>query len=287
MDRPLHIAIIIPFFNEAHFLAQCLDSFVKQSQRPDQLILVNDNSSDDSPVLAEAYTQKYDWIRLVHHESSEEHMPGEKVINAFWYGVRYLKPDYDLIGKFDADILLPKDYFSGLSPFFTKNQNLGLASGLLYIKKNAQWQYESIADKTHVRGPIKLYSKGCFEAIGGPRAAIGWDTLDTLLAKYHGFETQTHSELIVKHLRPTGGAYTQKSRLMQGHAMYTLGYGFWISLIASAKTAIRSKKLAALTDNLAGFFHAKKTKTPFLVTTEEARFIRKTRWRGILNKLGL
>ncbi len=54
---------------------------------------------------------------------------------------------------------------------------------------------------------------------------MGWDTIDELLAQFHGFEIFTDDTLHVKHLRPTGNAYDPKARLLQGKAMYTMRKG--------------------------------------------------------------
>ena len=140
-------------------------------------------------------------------------------------------------------------------------------------------------DKTHVRGAFKAYSKPCFRAIGGLKQAMGWDTVDELLAQYHGFEIYTDPHLKVKHLRPTGHSYNKRARLLQGKAMYGMRYGFWITLIASSKMALKQRKRAAFIDNLYGYFRAKKDKESFLVSKEEGEYIRRLRWRNIKNKL--
>jgi len=137
----------------------------------------------------------------------------------------------------------------------------------------------------HVRGAFKAYSKSCFNAIGGLKSAMGWDTLDELLARYHGFEIFTDNSLKVKHLRPTGKAYNAKAKLLQGEAMYTMGYGYWITFIASLKMAWKHKKSNAFFDNMEGFFKARKEKKAFLVTKDEAKFIRNYRWKNIRRKL--
>lgn len=140
-------------------------------------------------------------------------------------------------------------------------------------------------DKNHVRGAFKAYSKSCFEAIGGLRPAMGWDTVDELLAAFHGYDVYTDDYLKVKHLRPTGKAYNSKAKLLQGKAMYTMRYGLTISLIASLKMALKQKKPQAIWDNILGYLEAKKEKKPFLVSPEEGKFIRRLRWRNIKKKL--
>ncbi len=281
----MKLLIIIPAHNEEKQLAACLDSFVQQHVTPDALLLVNDNSTDKTLEIAETYSQKHAWIKVISNTSSEAHIPGKKVVDTFNYGVAQNKEPYDLIGKFDADIILPPNYFEEVVKAFIQNPKLGMCSGLLYIKKEDAWVYEPIANTTHIRGPIKLYSKSCYTAIGGLRASIGWDTVDELLAQYHGFKTLTLTKLHAKHLRPTGTAYHKKAILMQGEALYKMRYGFVLTCIASAKMAAKSKKPKAFFHNLKGYFKAKKQQLPFMVNTQEGAFIRKLRWKAIKAKL--
>ena len=75
------------------------------------------------------------------------------------------------------------------------------------------------------------------------------------------------------------------ARFNQGEAFYCLGYGFYITAIASFKLAILKKKPLLFFDYLNGFWKAKKQKKPLLVTNEQAKFIRKYRWQKMKAKL--
>ncbi|MEL6304635.1 MAG: glycosyltransferase, partial [Bacteroidota bacterium] len=101
----MRISIIIPAHNEEKHLKQCLDSFVAQSQPPDELILVDDGSSDNTYAIAQTFLEKHSWIKAYQHEASSEHLPGKKVVAAFNYGLSKAS-ETELIGKFDADIVL-------------------------------------------------------------------------------------------------------------------------------------------------------------------------------------
>jgi len=279
------LLVIIPAHNEEKYLSDCLDAFVAQTRQPDRLVVVNDNSTDKTLAIAHLYSEKHAWISTLSNNSSEAHVPGKKVIDTFNFGLKKQEEHYDLIGKFDADIVLPANYFESVVHQFKNNVNLGMCSGLLYINKGDQWVYEPIANKTHIRGPIKLYSKACFTTMNGLRPSIGWDTVDELLAQYHGFEIKTLQELHAKHLRPTGASYHKKAILLQGEALYKMRYGFVLSCLASAKMAFKSRKLVSFFHNLKGYFIAKKRGLPFIVNEKEGTYIRKLRWKGIRQKL--
>ncbi|NAS14159.1 glycosyltransferase [Poritiphilus flavus] len=277
--------IIIPTHNEEENLSLCLNSFVSQTQQPTELIIVDDNSTDGTFEIAKGFSEKHHWIHLVQNHSSELHIPGKKVVDAFNKGLSHSKNKFRFIGKFDADIVLPGDYFEKILNHFHSDNQLGLCSGLLFIERNGKWVYEAISNKSHVRGPIKMYSAECFKKIGGLRASIGWDTLDELLVQYHGYSVLTDHSLTVKHLRPTGGSYSSNTARLQGTALYKMRYGLLLCLIASLKMAWQRKKPAVFIYNLQGYWRAQKDKIPFIVSEEEGNFIRKYRWTKIRAKL--
>lgn len=278
----MKLIIIIPVHNEALYLEQMLTSLVKQTLRPHRVILVNDNSTDQSQEIIDQFTKNYPFIQSVYNTSKEEHEPGSKVVTAFYKALDAQGDNFDLIGKFDADILLPPEYFERLIPLFETHSQLGLAGGNLYIQQGDHWMYEAISEKTKVRGPIKLYRKECFEQIGGLKKSIGWDTVDELLAQYHGWEIKTDPSLHVKHLKPTGTTYSKASKYKQGEAFKKMRYGFLLTLIAAAKLALKKKNLPFFFNTLLGFVLAKRD---YIVSKKEGEFIRALRWRNIKKKL--
>lgn len=282
----MNSCVIIPIFNEASHLENVLNSFVQQTQLPDKLILVDDNSTDSSYAICQAFAEKYNWIDAVKNSSAAHHEPGKKVINAFYFGLNTIHlNDYDLIGKFDGDILLPPHYFSTLVALFESDEKIGIAGGNLYIEKKGDWIFEAISGKDKVRGPIKLYRTSCFKQIGGLKKSIGWDTVDGLLAQYYDWKIATDKTLIVKHLKPTGQNYDKSALRKQGETFYKLRYGIVITSIASAKLAIKTGKPQLVFNYLNGFIKAKAKKLPYLVDEKQGRFIRKLRWKKMRSRL--
>ncbi len=280
------ISIIIPAYNEEKFISYCLDSMINQTRKPNELIIIDDNSTDFTYETALKYSNKYEWIKVFKSDSGKsEHAPGAKVVNTFYFGLSKIKNDYDLIGKFDADIILPKNYFEEIEREFQQNEKVGMCSGLIFIKdSNNHWVHENISDKSHIRGPIKLYSKKCFKWIDGLRTSIGWDSVDVLLANFYGFETKTVKTLHVKHLRPTWNSYKKKTKFLQGEALYRMRYGYLLSFLTALKMSIKQKDLKLLYSYAKGYTKASKKNLPFIVSKEEGDFIRKYRWKNIKKK---
>lgn len=277
--------IIIPAHNEEDTISLTLKSLVNQTLKPKQIVVVNDNSNDDTLQVVTAFTKKYDWISIVNNISSEAHLPGSKIINAFYKGYETLDDNYDVICKYDADLIFPNNYLEALALHYKSDERLGMIAGHCYIEKNNNWELENLTGKDHIRGALKAYRKACFLDIGKLKPAMGWDTIDELLALYHNWTFRTDDTLKVKHLKPTGVSYNQASKYLQGEAWYKLRFGFILTLLASAKLAYRKRNFKYFKDYISGYLKAQKNKMAFLITPEQGRFIRKFRWKQILKKL--
>jgi glycosyltransferase involved in cell wall biosynthesis len=277
--------IIIPAYNEEEFVALTLQSLVEQSVLPSKVIVVNDSSTDSTAELVAAFAKEYPFISLVNKISDAIHLPGSKVIQAFQKGLESVDDNYDFIVKADADLIFPANYFETLISHFKSDERIGMAGGFCYIEKNGDWILENLTDKDHIRGALKAYRKETFQQIGALKPAMGWDTVDELLCKFYNWKIKTDETLHVKHLKPTGANYSKTARYKQGEAFYTLGYGFWITSIASLKLALRKKKPILFLDYINGFWKAKNANKPLLVTEEQAKFIRKYRWKKMKEKL--
>lgn len=276
--------IIIPAYNEEQFIALTLQSLIQQTFLPSKVVVVNDGSTDSTAEIVSAFAKKYPFISLVNKTSDAIHLPGSKVINAFNKGLESVDENYDFIVKADADLIFPPNYFETLIQHFKSDAKIGMVGGFCYIEKNGNWILENLTDKDHIRGALKAYRKETFKQIGGLKPAMGWDTVDELLCKFYNWKIKTDETLKVKHLKPTGANYNKAARYKQGEAFYSLGYGFWITAIASAKLSLRKKKPLLFIDYINGFWKAKNAKKNLLVTEEQATFIRNYRWKKMKEK---
>jgi glycosyltransferase involved in cell wall biosynthesis len=277
--------IVIPSHNEESLISLTLQSLVVQTVLPTKIVVVNDNSTDKTEDVVNSFVTKYPFISLVNKTSDAIHLPGSKVIQAFQKGLETLDENYDFIVKADADLIFPNNYFETIIKHFQSDERIGMAGGFCYIEKNGEWILENLTDRDHIRGALKAYRKETFKQIGGLKPEMGWDTVDELLCKFYNWKVVTDESLHVKHLKPTGANYNKTARYKQGEAFYSLGYGFWITAIASAKLAMMKKKPLLFLDYIRGFWKAKSNKKSLLVTEEQAKFIRNYRLQKMKEKL--
>ena len=280
----MKVCVIIPVFNEQDFIKKSVESLIDQTIKPAEVIYVNDNSTDNSKNIIKNLIGKCEWIRVIDHKSFQEHVPGSKVIEAFNFGLKNLETQFDIICKFDGDIILPKNYIEKIIEIFNEKEKVGIAGGNLYVLKNGKWIYENIAAKTHVRGPIKAYRAECFNDIKALKSSIGWDTVDVLLAQKKGWLIYTDKNLIVKHLKPTGQKYSLHSKILQGESLYKMRFGFILSILSLLKSSLNNYSLSRLFFGLIGYCISFLKQKPFIVTDEEGVYIRNFRWNVIYKK---
>ena len=160
----MNFYIIIPAHNEEKYIAQTLQSIVNQILKPKKLVVVNDNSSDNTrQIINDFVPNALTGFYKVENKSSNVHLPGSKIINAFYVGYETLDDKYDVICKFDADLIVfEPNYLLNLKVNFENNPRLGMVAGVCYVKKQKDWILENLNRNNHIRGALKAYRKDCF-----------------------------------------------------------------------------------------------------------------------------
>ena len=284
----MKILVIIPVFNEEKNLEKCINSFINQTHKLSQITIVDDGSTDSTPQIGQKLQKSYNNLQFLKKKDSKSiARPGKKIIQAFNYGLNKSIKNFDLIGKFDADIELPKNYFEQMVNIFSKNKNIGLASGIVSIKKEETWEVENIYNKDHVRGGLKLYDRLTFNQIDGLTESMGWDTLDEMKILLNKKQTFVDHSIICKQHRLTGERYNKKRFIKQGRVMYLLGYDIFLCLIGSIKFSITEKSLSPFFDSIYGYFNSLNKKEKKLVNNNLSKFVRSYRYQKIFKKFGI
>ena len=296
--------IIIPAHNEEKNILPCLESLKNQTFQDFKCVIVNDGSTDKTQEIVEKFLENNLKFRIYNLKLSK-HEPGAKVVRTFNKGLETENlVEFDVVCKFDADIIFPENYLEKINEVYEKNPKAGMVSGLVYIKKGFdsaqpdkkdfttsqlhdftnqnEWTFENLSSKNHVRGPIKSYRKEVFQKMNGLRAVLGWDNIDVMLCKMHGFETVTLQELWVKHLRPTAYKYKSQKAQKLGEYFYNIGLNFPLAAISSAKSSWKNKSVSEFFITMKSFL---KQKNPRVLSQEEIAFIRNLRWKEIKRKL--
>lgn len=276
--------IIIPAHNEQDNLPLTLDSLQKQSFKDFKVVIVNDGSTDRTSEVIKEYTDADSRFETVDLEKSA-HQPGSKVVNAFKNGLKTQNiNNYDIICKFDADIILNENYLSEIEKTFADHPKYGLVGGLLYVEKNGDWVYEGNSNKHHVRGPMKAYRRECFEAIGGLRETLGWDNIDSILLKHLGWEEVVLQELHVRLVKVKGADYTIKPADYYGRYFYFLGLNRFLTYVAATKEAMKIKSPSFLFQIVKAYEKCKSQNLELKISEVEQQIIRDQRWKELKKK---
>lgn len=276
--------IIIPAHNEEDNLSFTLSSLQQQSFKDYKVVVVNDGSTDQTSEIIKKYTDQDSRFETVNLQKSV-HQPGSKVVNAFKNGLKTQNLDeFDIICKFDADIILPENYLESIKESFQNNPKNGLIGGLLYIEKNGEWVYEGNSNKHHVRGPMKAYRKECFIEIGGLRETLGWDNIDSILLENLGWKEVVLPELQVKLIKVKGADYTVKESDYYGRYFYFLGLKRFLAYVASSKEAMKSKSILFFFQIIKSYENCRSKKLELKITKDEQKIINNKRWEALKKK---
>lgn len=99
------ISIIIPVYNSAKFLKQCMESLINQTLKEIEIICINDGSTDESLEILKFYSQKDERIKIVDKENE-----GQSVARNI--GIEMASGEY--LGFVDSDDWVDLDYFEKL-----------------------------------------------------------------------------------------------------------------------------------------------------------------------------
>nr|WP_315034487.1 glycosyltransferase family 2 protein [uncultured Chryseobacterium sp.] len=280
----MRFLIIIPAHNEEQNLSFTLDSLQQQNFKDFKVVVVNDGSTDSTPEVIRKYAEtdfRFETINL----QKSEHQPGSKVVHAFKSGLQTQHLDeFDVICKFDADIILPDNYLEIVNDAFIHHPDYGLLGGLLYVEKAGNWVYEGNSNKHHVRGPMKAYRKECFIQMGGMRETLGWDNIDAILLENLGWKEIVIPELHVKLIKIKGADYTIRPADYYGRYFYFLGLNRFLAYIAASKEAVKSKSASFFLDIIKSYEGCHSKKLELKITKEEQKVINDQRWKMLKKK---
>jgi biofilm PGA synthesis N-glycosyltransferase PgaC len=228
----LKLAAVVCFLNEAEYLPKLLASIDLQTQRPEQLLLIDDGSRDGSYEITSAFADQHSWARVlrrpVRPPSDDRLVTGHlnAVVLAFQWGVENITEPWDIILKLDGDLQLNPELFEEVRRRFVANPTLGITGSRLSIRQPSGRLVQERNPQRHVRGPNKFYRRACYEQISPLPPILGWDTIDELRARLHDWTAESFflasGESI--HLRPTS-SYDGRLRGSRRQGLCAWSYG--------------------------------------------------------------
>jgi Glycosyl transferase family 2 len=68
--HPCTLTIVVANYNHGHFLPRCLEAIAAQTRAPDEVILIDDASTDESVAIAAPFAARLPRFRIVRHEAN-------------------------------------------------------------------------------------------------------------------------------------------------------------------------------------------------------------------------
>jgi glycosyltransferase involved in cell wall biosynthesis len=223
MFMRMRLAVITPCKDESAFIDKTLESMVAQTRLPDRWIIVDDGSRDATPEIVSRWAAEHSWMELVRRERGGPRQLGPGVVSAFRCGFELLGDDaFDIIAKLDADLEFGPDTLSRILDHF-QDSRVGMASGTTYLNTG-----NALVSERHapyfVPGQAKFYRRACFEQIDGLQPVYGWDIIDQVDARRHGWVTLHDPGITIIHHRLQGAAFGPvKGRIIWGWGAYATG----------------------------------------------------------------
>ena len=224
MSLPAY-AVITPVKDEAAHLARTAAAMVAQSHRPAEWVIVDDGSTDGTRELAESYSAREPWIRVVDSAAAGERARGGRVVRAFEHGRAQIEAAHEIVAKVDGDIELPPEYFQRVCGAFAHDSRAGIVGGRVVVPgRGGAWAPERVGRHT-VHGAIKAYRVTCLTDLGGLRASMGWDGIDEYGAKARGWKVIPLPDLEVRHHARRGSKQRWwRARVEEGRGAHYMGY---------------------------------------------------------------
>lgn len=114
------VSIIIPCYNQAHYLKECLDSVFAQSYQNFEVVIVNDGSTNpDTTDILNKLT--YPKLTIIHQEN-------QGASGARNTAIKTAKGKYIL--PLDADDKIASAFLEKAIPILENNENIGIVGGL-------------------------------------------------------------------------------------------------------------------------------------------------------------
>lgn len=127
MQEPL-FSIIVPVYKVEAYLERCIESLVKQENINDlEIILVDDGSPDNCPIICDYYAKKYQQVVVIHKKNGG-------LSNARNSGIEQARGRY--IAFVDSDDYVDLNAFEQVSCYTHKNVDIIVTDGNISKGKN-------------------------------------------------------------------------------------------------------------------------------------------------------
>jgi glycosyltransferase involved in cell wall biosynthesis len=186
----MKVSVVIPAYNEENYIAACLESMLDQEEKADEIIVVNNNSTDRTVDIVKQYP-----VRMINETE-------QGMIQARNRG--FNEAHYEIIARTDSDTRVSSDWIKKIKQNFIDADLVALSgSASTYDAPNS---FSKLAAEQTLKSYLKFMKRALgHDCLIGPNMAIrksAWEKVkDSVCLKDH----DVHEDIDLSiHLAPFG-----------------------------------------------------------------------------------
>ncbi len=275
--------VIIPAKNEEKNIESTILSLIQQTVPPECVLVADNDSTDKTAVIVKKMQNSYPKLLYMNYTGEKSYSLGGKIVKIFDAGKKFIddhKIEYDYLVKMDADVSFDRNVFLNIYNR-VNGRRVGIASPLAYIKENNRRIYVSTPD-WHTSGDFKIYSKECYEDIGGLQEDLGWDCADNIAAIGKSYITEVFSDILYEQKRPIGRYSLLHGCKRKGIGAYKLRYSYVYFVIRFVHDLFRKPYIACSLVCMYYFVISHFNNTRRILDPKKGKILRGLLWRGLV-----
>jgi len=246
----LSYRVIVVARNAAPHIKRTLDSLLNQTLKPDEIVIVDDGSTDSTPNILWVYERDHNArVKVITRPDNGydiRRVPSN--INLGWKSMSASGSANDLMISGD-DCFYPPKYAESLLAKMYTDRRIVVASGRPSTSTPLSREHSP-------SGSGRMIDEQFWLDLGGRYPLIaGWESWLLYMASLNGFKASLFGDLMFEHFQPRGAKH---QFIYWGAAMQTLGYHPLYAMGRIAKNALTTTVGPKGSINmLRGYFQAK------------------------------
>lgn len=195
----MKLSLIIPVYNEEKYIAQCLDTVAKQILHPDEVLIIDNNCTDNTIHLA----KKYPFVKIITENTQGMIAARNAGFNA---------ASGDIIARCDADTRLPPTWIKRIFANFTKKKIDALTGPISYYDAPLK---NTLLARAYLEMMKPIHRGG--ETLIGPNMIISKNIWNKVKNSVCLNDRQVHEDIdLAYHIQEVGGKIKRDNKLVVG-----------------------------------------------------------------------
>lgn len=195
----MKVSVVIPVYNEEKYIKNCLDSLMEQEEKPDEIIVVDNNCTDKTVSIV----KKYQGIKIIQEKK-------QGIIAARNAGFDHAQGD--IVARCDADSVVPPDWIKNINNDFSMDSSI-VAVSMPVLVNDIKW-----GDKFLFLFYLYMFIPRIFIGhypLVGPSMAVRKTAWEKIKQELCIDGKKVHEDLDISfHIRKLGKVYHDKKNLV-------------------------------------------------------------------------